>query len=139
MNNKSLKHLVTHVVRWALPAQCWLCRATHIGTQFICATCAQALPHNRNACSRCALPLSTQHMSTQTNWPPRTCTHCLKNCDFSVGFRFSLSAINSQKLLSDVQISDCTSNAGNTCSAFTSNLTASSISLVLNFINKSSR
>ncbi len=79
MNDKSLKHLVTHVVRWALPAQCWLCRATHSGTQFICAACAQDLPRNRNACSRCALPLSTQHMSTQTDWPPRTCTHCLKN------------------------------------------------------------
>jgi predicted amidophosphoribosyltransferase len=42
-----------------LPATCILCGAPGAGGRDLCAGCAADLPHNLNACPRCALPLDT--------------------------------------------------------------------------------
>jgi ComF family protein len=41
-----------------LPARCLLCGERGAGTQDLCRDCRAALPWNRSACARCALPLT---------------------------------------------------------------------------------
>lgn len=53
-----------------LPPTCVLCGAPGAGGRDLCAGCAGALPYNRHACPRCALPVAT---------PPAAdtlCGHC---------------------------------------------------------------
>ena len=66
MPNQSLSSLFVRMTGWLLPAQCWLCRAAHRHTQFVCAKCIATLPRNVEACSHCAAPISTS-----LNAPPR--------------------------------------------------------------------
>lgn len=44
---------------WLLPQYCWLCKQITSTPSSICLDCQQALPWNRRACTRCALPIET--------------------------------------------------------------------------------
>ena len=82
MPNKSLSSLFIQMTGWLLPAQCWLCRAAHRHTQFVCAKCIATLPRNVEACSHCAAPISTSlnapPQGSRRNCLPRYCASCLK-------------------------------------------------------------
>ena len=52
-----------------LPARCLVCGETGMGGQDLCRDCRAALPFNRVACARCALPLPA----------PGTCGACLRS------------------------------------------------------------
>ncbi len=41
------------------PPTCFLCGAPGVGGRDLCVGCAAALPYNRHACTRCALPFDT--------------------------------------------------------------------------------
>lgn len=56
--------------RWLWPARCLLCEMPGTDTRDVCNPCAAALPWNRVACPRCALPL--QH-------PADACGRCLRS------------------------------------------------------------
>ncbi|MCY7353561.1 MAG: ComF family protein [Lysobacter sp.] len=55
--------------RWLWPARCLLCDAPAAGRRDVCGACASALPWNRIACLRCALPLTA---------PASACGQCLR-------------------------------------------------------------
>lgn len=54
--------------RWLLPPRCLLCGEDGADGHDLCRACCAALPRNRNACSRCALPLPA----------PGVCGECLR-------------------------------------------------------------
>jgi len=61
---------IRKMLAWSLlPARCLLCNEPGMGDIDLCQACWEALPFNRQACSRCALPMSA---------PAAACAQCLK-------------------------------------------------------------
>lgn len=56
--NFAMRALVDGIGALLWPPRCLLCGAPGAGGRDLCAACAAALPWNRSACGRCALPLA---------------------------------------------------------------------------------
>jgi ComF family protein len=62
------------------PARCLVCAEAGEDARDLCRACSQALPWNRNACVRCALPLPLQlPMGASTTDAPSLCGQCLRH------------------------------------------------------------
>ena len=60
-----------------LPGQCLLCGIASGRRQDLCTDCQAALPFNRPACTRCALPLTTQAICGRCLVKPPAFNHCI--------------------------------------------------------------
>lgn len=57
MDESKVDHWLARLGRLMLTPRCLLCREPGAHGRDLCAPCAQSLPWNRHACSRCAIPL----------------------------------------------------------------------------------
>jgi ComF family protein len=54
---QNIGQALVKTVKWLIPATCLICRQPHDDARAICADCEHGFSRNRQACTRCALPL----------------------------------------------------------------------------------